>query len=133
MIYALDTNIISYVLRDDENVKERWRTEELRGNKTVLPLIVYYETMRGLVSVNAGTKMRAFEKICEKLEIGNLTIEDMNTAAQIYSNLKNQGCTVDDADLLIAAQCISNGYTLVTNNTKHFENIDGLSLENWAV
>jgi len=40
--------------------------------------------------------------------------------------------TVGDADILIAAFCIVNGYTLVTDNVKHFENIAGLRLMNWA-
>ena len=38
---------------------------------------------------------------------------------------------IDDMDLLIAATAIYNELTLVTNNTKHFENILNLSLENW--
>jgi len=38
---------------------------------------------------------------------------------------------IEDADLLIAVQCILNGYTLVTNNVKHFKDIDGLVIENW--
>ena len=38
---------------------------------------------------------------------------------------------IEDMDLLIAATAIYNELTLVTNNTKHFENIPNLSLENW--
>jgi len=39
---------------------------------------------------------------------------------------------IEDADLLIAAQSLNRGYTLVTNNLKHFEGIDGLKLINWV-
>jgi len=45
--------------------------------------------------------------------------------------LRKTGKTICDADILIAAHCIVNGYTLITHNTKHFENIEGLLLENW--
>lgn len=38
---------------------------------------------------------------------------------------------IEDMDLLIAATAIYNELTLVTNNTKYFENIPNLSLENW--
>jgi hypothetical protein len=31
-------------------------------------------------------------------------------------------------DILIAAYCKTHGYTLATNNTRHFENIPGLVL-----
>ena len=38
---------------------------------------------------------------------------------------------IEDMDLFIAATALYNDLTLVTNNTKHFENIPGLKLENW--
>jgi predicted nucleic acid-binding protein len=34
-------------------------------------------------------------------------------------------------DMLIAAVALANDAILVTHNTKHFENIDGLVLEDW--
>ncbi len=36
-----------------------------------------------------------------------------------------------DTDILIASIALENGMTLVTGNTKHFERIEGLELENW--
>jgi predicted nucleic acid-binding protein len=53
-------------------------------------------------------------------------------ASDIYALRKHLGRPMDDGDLLIAAQCIARGYTLVTHNTKHFEGITGLSLVDWA-
>jgi tRNA(fMet)-specific endonuclease VapC len=35
-------------------------------------------------------------------------------------------------DLQIAAHAQSLGVTLVTNNTKEFERVEGLKLENWV-
>ena len=37
----------------------------------------------------------------------------------------------DDGDIFIAAQCIVNDYTLVTDNTGDFERINGLKTVNW--
>jgi predicted nucleic acid-binding protein len=131
VIYALDTNIISYVLRGDEEIKQRWKKEAESGNRLVIPLIVYYEVMRGLVSANALKKASSFECFCKEVRIADLTVEDIKTAAGVYSECKRTGRPLEDADLLIAAQCISNGYVLVTNNAKHFERIDGLFVDNW--
>ena len=97
-----------------------------------MPLIVYYEARRGLLASNATNKMRVFNKLCARLNINSLTIADMNTAASIYAERKRRGAPINDADLLIAAQCVTNGYTLVTNNIKHFDGIQGLRLVNWA-
>jgi tRNA(fMet)-specific endonuclease VapC len=52
-------------------------------------------------------------------------------SAEIYATLRQSGTTVDDIDLLIAGIAIEYGYTLVTNNDKHFRRIPGLITENW--
>jgi len=131
MIYAIDTNIISYILKGDYEIKQRWKKEETLGNQLVIPLIVYYEVLRGLVSVNSTAKLQAFKRICDALKVIDLTREDITAASEIYSNCKKKGRPIEDADLLIAAQSVSNGFTLVTNNIKHFEAIDGLEVVNW--
>jgi len=131
MIYALDTNIISYILNGNTDVDLKLDSIINSGDKVVLPLMVYYEAKRGLLANNAINKMRVFEKLCKALNVNSLTTADMNTAANIYAKNKRQGTPINDADLLIAAQCIANNYTLVTNNVKHFKNIDGLIIENW--
>jgi predicted nucleic acid-binding protein len=93
--------------------------------------MVYYEARRGLLANSAMNKMHAFDKLCIKLNVNSLTTADMNMASDIYAERKRSGTLIDDADLLIAAQCIVNNYVLVTNNAKHFEDIDGLIYENW--
>jgi predicted nucleic acid-binding protein len=133
MTYALDTNIISYILRGDKNLKSRLRQEELKGNISVIPLMVYYEVKRGLLSKDATGKMKSFEELCAAWEVYDLTKSDMDEAARIYADLRRVGRPIDDGDLLIAAQCITNGYTLVTHNTKHFEGVEGLAVEDWVM
>ena len=94
--------------------------------------MVYYEVKRGLKANNAGNRLRSFEGICTAFGISNLTLTDMDIAADIYAKRKALGKPIDDGDLLIAAQCINNGYILVTNNTKHFHDIDGLKIIDWT-
>ena len=57
MIYMLDTNIISYLLRGNDDVTQRWRYERKQGNKSIIPIIAYYEAKRGLLYANATTKL----------------------------------------------------------------------------
>jgi tRNA(fMet)-specific endonuclease VapC len=47
--------------------------------------------------------------------------------------LKRKGITVNPIDLQIAAVASIHGLALVTNNTRHFQNIPGLTLEDWLV
>ena len=52
-------------------------------------------------------------------------------AADIYSNLRKKGKSIGDADILIAAFVIKNNGTLISNNTKHYDDIPNLNLNNW--
>lgn len=60
-----------------------------------------------------------------------MNVYTLDKAAQIYSELKQKGELVDDADIFIAAMCLENNYVLVTNNVRHFNRVSGLSIENW--
>lgn len=132
MTYALDTNIISYILNGDIALNNKINSVTKSGSKVVIPLMVYYEARRGLLANNAINKLRIFDKLCSGLKINNLTVTDMNTASEIYTKRKSTGTMIDDGDLLIAAQCVTNNYTLITNNVKHFNSVDNLNIENWA-
>lgn len=50
----------------------------------------------------------------------------------IRNYLTSLGITVENFDLLIAATAIHYDLTLVTENTKHFNNVPNLKLENWV-
>jgi tRNA(fMet)-specific endonuclease VapC len=41
------------------------------------------------------------------------------------------GKPTGEVDALIGATAITHSAILVTNNLKHFENIEGLEIENW--
>lgn len=51
---------------------------------------------------------------------------------EIRHALESKGKVIGPYDLQIAAVAIVNDCTLVTNNTKEFERIENLSLENWV-
>jgi tRNA(fMet)-specific endonuclease VapC len=67
-----------------------------------------------------------------------LTILDFDQAAaavfgSIRSSLKARGTPIGPLDLLIAAQAMSQGLILVTNNEGEFSRVDGLGIENWTI
>jgi tRNA(fMet)-specific endonuclease VapC len=51
--------------------------------------------------------------------------------ADIYAILRSQGTIVGDADILIAASALSQGFGVATNNENHFSRIPDLIVENW--
>lgn len=69
--------------------------------------------------------------LCQHYGVGSMTPEMWVKSAYIYVELRKKGFTVGDDDIFVAAFCLLNGYTLVTRNTKDFENIAGLRQVNW--
>jgi tRNA(fMet)-specific endonuclease VapC len=128
--YALNSNIVFYLLRDNEDVKQRYRKEILAGNDIIVPPMVRYEVNRWLLLKNATTKMAVFERLNEfgQPDIGKAVWDE---AANLYVASRRRGKPIEDFDLLIAAYCLVNDFVLVTNNTRHFEEIDSLRLTNW--
>ena len=82
-------------------------------------------------SQNEQKNMIKVNHIREIYPIEELNEGVMEVFADIKAKLFDKGIRIEDMDLLIATTAIYNELTLVTNNTKHFENIPNLSLENW--
>jgi len=50
---------------------------------------------------------------------------------KIRLSLRQTGRPIGETDMLIASVAIADNAILVTDNTKQFENIENLMLENW--
>jgi predicted nucleic acid-binding protein len=129
--FALDANILSYILKKDEKVISRLQSEQDKGHECVIPPLAYYEVKRGLLSVGATVRLRLFEDLCHDFMVGTMETATWDKAAQLYAIKRQSGSLVEEADIFIAAFCLVGGYTLVTNNTKHFEMFEGLDFTNW--
>jgi predicted nucleic acid-binding protein len=131
MKYALDTNIITYYLKSHEKVMNKV-DKEAENNKIIIPPLAYYEIKKWLCANNSKVKLQAFEKLIDKSGIDIVDKETLDLSLSIYTKLRKNGFAIDDGDLLIAAYCIKNEYILVTNNQKHFRNIENLQIVNWS-
>jgi len=134
MIYALDTNTISFLLRAKNNpeIAERFATEIEQGNDYAIPPLSYYEIMWYLIRKKATVQLRYFQDLYQSSIVKPRMDEaDLLLAAQIRADLDEQGKPISDTDILIAAYCIVNEFILVTDNTRDFERIEGLKIVNW--
>jgi predicted nucleic acid-binding protein len=131
--FALDTNIISYLLRNDDRVFAMFHEETAKGNIFIVPPVAYYEIKRGLLAVKATTQLKLFENLCRNLAIGSMGIKEWDEAARIYAGLRQKGELIEDADIFIAAFCLACDYTLVTCNTRHFTRVNALKRVNWQL
>jgi tRNA(fMet)-specific endonuclease VapC len=119
--------------------------ELLKGNKRILqrrdqydgPVGVCFMTIAELYygaekSRDPSKNMDTIEKLLITLEIVHTDIAILRRFGMIKAHLQNQGEPIADADILIASATLEKAERLITGNTKHFERIAGLALENWG-
>ena len=63
MIYALDTNIVSYFIQDNERVIARLRAALADGITLIIPPVTYYEIRRGFKHKPAPKKKSFFSYV----------------------------------------------------------------------
>ena len=131
MVYALDSDIISYLIKNNKDVEEKFKNMKDNKNLYCIPPLTYYEVKRWLVLRNATIKLPAFTKLYQDSVKTEMTLEIWEKAIEIYVELITNGTPRQDADIFIAAFCIVNDYTLITNNTRHYDIIKDLKIENW--
>ena len=131
MLYTLDTNAVSQLLNGNRNVLGHLQNALADGDEVVLNAICYYEIRRGLVLPRFQKKLAAFDRFIDAYGVLSLDELALDEAVTIYQDLRSKGTLIEDADLLIGAIAIANGATLITNNTKHFQRIQGILLEDW--
>jgi tRNA(fMet)-specific endonuclease VapC len=132
MIYALDTNIISYCLRKQHGIADKIRYVLKAKTPIVISPISFYESLRGLYAIKAVRQIEVFYQLCENLQQKELLHEDWLEAAQLYADMVTSGHPMNDSDLVQAAFCQRGAYTLVTHNTKHFSHLTKLAIEDWV-
>ena len=131
MKLALDTNVITYYLKGHERTVKKI-DNEAESDNIIIPPFVYFEIKKWLLANNSKTKLQAFEKLFDKFGIDIIDKEIFDISLSIYMKLREKGLIIDDGDILIAAYCIKNDYTLVTNNLKHFKNIEDIQIIDWS-
>lgn len=133
MTYMLDTNICSYIMRQhSRSVLEILETRAAEGHILCMSVITYQELRFGAERVGSAKYHARIDKMCERLDyVADWTTECADRFAVTQSLLLRKGSPIGFADAMIASHALIINATLVTNNQKHFSQVEGLQLENW--
>ena len=129
----VDTDILSFFLRGDQNVAKCFERYLSQYNKLNLSIITYYEIISGLKYKDAKKQLDVFRELVKCNQVLPLTSEACERAADIYALCRQQGNPIDDIDLLIAGIALENNLALATHNVSHFSRINGLSVIDWTL
>lgn len=128
--YLLDTNIISELVRNPQGIIKD-RIAVIGEDAICTSIIVSSELHFGVEKKGSNRLRNQLETILSALVILPLEEPADRQYAVLRSNLEKTGTPVGPNDMLIAAQAISLGLTLVTANIREFSLVQGLAVENW--
>jgi len=129
----LDTNVLSQMMRSKPDPGVIAGLRQCRADTAFASAVTRYELRYG-----AGLRDDA-QRFWARLEAGILSIVTWLPVSQaiaerggaVAADLRRQGRPCGDLDPLLAATALEHHLTLVTRNTRHFEAVPGIALENW--
>ena len=130
-MFMLDTNIIIYAIRHPESKLNAVLRRHL-GKDICISVITYGELEYGIRKSSKPDQNRmAVQRFLAGIRILNLDMDAAEHFGDIIADLERKHMRIGDRDTLIAAHARSLGYTVVTNNTREFERVEGLNVEDW--
>ena len=126
----VDSDYLIDYLRRQAYTKPLIEKIQSRQAEASISVVTVFELYVGaLLSNNPGKRFEDVETLLSWFRIVDINKEIMLIAAKINVDLRKKGFMIGIQDVLIAASSISANTPLITNNTKHFQKIEGLKLE----
>ncbi|MDO5524335.1 MAG: type II toxin-antitoxin system VapC family toxin [Bacteroidia bacterium] len=128
--YLIDTNIAIFYMRGKHlSLKEKF--SRLSSENCFISEITLAELMFGVEkSKNPEKNKKVLENFLTGVQILPI-FHALEVYAKEKARLQKAGTPIDDFDLLIGSTSVANNLIMVTNNLKHFKNIDKITLEDW--
>jgi tRNA(fMet)-specific endonuclease VapC len=128
MTYLLDTNACVRYLNTRSELLQQRTPPELIFVCSIVEAELFYGAAKSQRPEETRQKQRAF---LEKFRSAPFDTRAALWYGTVRAELERRGRPIGANDLLIAAIALANNFTLVTHNTKEFEIVDGLVLEDW--
>lgn len=128
--YLLDTNILSDFIRNPRGGAAQ-RCLELGDDQLCTSVIVAAEIRYGAAKRRSRYLTQRVAETLDGIEVVPLDAPADAICAQLRVALERDGNLIGPNDLLIAAQAVALGLTLVTDNEREFSRVPGLKIENW--
>lgn len=132
MRYLLDTNICIYLIKNQPpHVLSRLALQT--QDSVVMSVVTYAELRAGLEmqSTDRAHDEQVLALLTQRIPVLPFTEADARNYGVLRAAVRDRARHA--MDRLIAAQAITTGLILVTNNTADFKDYPGLQLENWAL
>ena len=128
----LDTSTCIDVMRNHPNVVKRMSA--IAPGDCVISTITSYKLHTGIAKCASPEREQAKVDLLLKIVI-ELPFDQAaaRQAGRIRGLLESQGEMIGPYDILLAAQALAAGLTLVTSNIDEFQRVAGLTIDNWQI
>jgi tRNA(fMet)-specific endonuclease VapC len=130
MRYLLDTNVLSDLIRNPQG-RVAQHIRKIGELSVCTSIIVAAELRYGAMKKGSPRLTAQLEAVIGALDVLPFEEPADITYGLLRTRLKRAGQPIGGNDLLIAAQVIALGYTIVTDNEREFARIDELPRQNW--
>jgi len=128
--YMLDADTVSYALRGHGRVGTRLL--EHQPSEVCISAITLAELNFGAEAKQSQKIRRAIRRFTNDIVVVPFDEVSAERFGVVAAALATRGQPIGLYDTLVAAQALSLGLTVVTNNTRHFSRVPGLAVENWV-
>ena len=129
MPYHLDTNVCVAALKGVVPVQDRIRAH---ADELAMSTVVLGELYCGAFrSQRVAHNLEVLAEFVAGIDVIPFDTEAARVYGTLCAELLRMGRPTGEKDALIAAIAKHHGATLVTHNTRHFQHISDLSLEDW--
>jgi len=131
MKWMLDTNTcIAMIKREPESALKKLRGKSV--GQVGLSIIVLTELANGAAgSARPAQNFAALHEFLMALEVASYDYTAAMQYGSVRSSLEHKGQPIGPLDTLIAAHALALDAILVTHNTREFERVKGLRVEDW--
>jgi tRNA(fMet)-specific endonuclease VapC len=128
LAYLVDTDWAVHWLHSNERIQQR--VEELRGQGLGISAVSLAELWEGVhYSRDPRESEHQLHGFLSRVSLIGIDSETCKLFGKERGRLRAEGKRIGDFDLLIGVTACQHELTLLTNNRRHFENIDGLRIE----
>ena len=132
-MYLFDTDILSNLMKRSPSIPLQTRIASVPTQRQHTSSITLGELIYGAnrLRPRSSDLLRRINQI-----VANLSVLPFDAAAakrygESRALLESRGTPVGDADLRIASIALARGLIVITANTRHFERVPDLPVENW--
>ena len=129
-MWVLDTNTLIYFFKGEGRVAGELLN---RSPKDIgIPSVVLYELKVGIAKSSAPDKRsRQLAELTSVVQVLPFHEREAHASAELRAALEREGRPIGPYDTLIAGTAMAHGAVLVSRNTREFDRVAGLRVEDW--